>query len=195
MAIAFPLTMPSVGSIRSIEIRSNNAVAISQSPFTYESQAQKFPGQRWVADVSLAPMKRADAEQWVAWMLSLNGSYGTFLLGDPLGTQPRGTVSSATITGSVGASSVAVTMTGTLLAGDWIQLGAGISASLHKVLVDQSGSGTLEIYPALRRNVTSEAVSFTNAKGVFRLSSNESAYSISNVEIYGMNFGAMEAVF
>ena len=46
-------------------------------------------------------------------------------------------------------------MTGTLKAGDYIQIGAASDATLHKVLVDQDGDGTLEVWPKLRKDRTS----------------------------------------
>ena len=85
-------------------------------------------------------------------------------------------------------------MTGSLLAGDYIQLGGGSSAKLHKVLVDQTGSGTLEIWPALRTDYTSANVTYTNAKGVFRLNQNVSSWQITNANSYGISFEAVEAI-
>jgi len=91
MAITYPLALPSHTGRRSIELRATNAVAYSRSPFTFAGQAFAYPGQMWQADVTLPPMKRADAEQWVAWLVSLRGQLGTFLMGDLLGCTPRGT--------------------------------------------------------------------------------------------------------
>jgi len=102
----------------------------------------------WSASIAIPTVLKDLAEPWVAFLISLRGQYGTFLLGDPNHASPQGTASSATITGSTGDRSVTVSMTGTLKAGDYFQLGSGSSARLHKVLVDQSGGGTLEIWPA-----------------------------------------------
>ena len=85
-------------------------------------------------------------------------------------------------------------MTGTLKAGDYIQLGAGSSARLHQVLLDQDGSGSLEIWPALRADYSSATVVFNNAKGVFRLSNNVTSWSINNASAYGISFEAVEAL-
>jgi hypothetical protein len=194
MAISYPLSMPTNKRIRSIELRAINAVAYSASPFTFVGQAFAYSGQMWQADISLPPMRRADAEQWVAWLVSLRGQFGSFLLGDPIGCAPRGTATSATITGSAGSNSVTVTMTGTLLAGDYIQLGSGSTSTLHKVLQNRSGSGTLEIWPALRVGRSSSAATLTNARGRFMLSSNEQAWSVNEASVYGISFGAMEVV-
>jgi hypothetical protein len=142
MAISYPLDTPTTVGFESIQLRAFNAVATSQSPFTYKQQVIAHTGQKWEASVSIPSVLRDLAEPWVAFLTALKGQRGTFLLGDPLGATPRGTVSGAvTLTGNAGDETVDVVMTGSLLAGDYIQLGASSSAKLHKVLVDQTGSG------------------------------------------------------
>jgi len=194
MAISYPLTLPSHTGVRSIELRAINAVAYSASPFTFAGQAHAYSGQMWLADITLPAMRIADAETWLGFLLSLKGQYGTFLLGNPTCTAPRGTATSATVSGSAGSGSVSVTMSGTLLAGDYIQLGSGSDATLHKVIQDQSGSGTLEIWPSLRKARTSVSATLTNAKGLFRLSSNQQAWSVTEASTYGITFSAREAI-
>lgn len=83
MALTYPLNTPTNLGIANIVLSAENAVAISQSPFTFQQQVVAHPGQRWAASVSLPPMKRQDAEYWIAFLLSLKGQVGTFLLGDP----------------------------------------------------------------------------------------------------------------
>lgn len=194
MAISYPLDTPTTIGFESIELRAVNATITSQSPFSYKQQVISHTGQRWEASVSIPSVLRDLAEPWAAFLTALKGQTGTFLLGDPLSATPRGTVSSCTLTGNAGDESVNVTMTGSLLAGDYIQLGSGTTARLHKVLVDQSGSGTLEIWPALRSTYSSATVTTTNAKGVFRLNQNMSSWQISNANSYGIAFEAVEAI-
>lgn len=194
MAISYPLALPTHTGIRSVEFRAVNAVAYSRSPFTFSGQAFAYSGQMWQADITLPPMKREDAERWIAWIISLRGQFGSFLMGDPSSPAPRGTAETATITGNAGSNSVEVTMTGTLLAGDYIQLGSGSTATLHKVLQDKTNSGTLEIWPALRVSRSASPVTLANAQGRFRLSSNEQAWSVNEASIYGVTFSAMEAI-
>lgn len=83
MTISYPLNTPTNIGIANIVLSAENAVAISQSPFTFQQQVVVHPGQRWAASVSLPPMRRQDAEYWIAFLLSLKGQSGTFLLGDP----------------------------------------------------------------------------------------------------------------
>ena len=194
MAISYPLDTPTTIGFESIELRAVNATITSQSPFSYKQQVISHTGQRWEASISIPSVLRDLAEPWAAFLTALKGQTGTFLLGDPLSATPRGTVSSCTLTGNAGDESVTVTMTGSLLAGDYIQLGSGTTARLHKVLVDQTGSGTLEIWPALRSTYSGATVTTTNAKGVFRLNQNMSSWQISNANSYGIAFEAVEAI-
>lgn len=194
MAISYPLTMPTNIGMASIELRARNAVAVSMSPFTFKQQTHSYDGQMWEADVTLPPMNRDDAEAWIAFLMSMRGRSGTFLLYDPSARSVRGSATSATVSGSAGDDSVSVTMTGTLKAGDYIQLGSASDATLHKVLVDQSGSGTLEIWPKLRKDRSSVSAVLTDASGVFRLAQNETAWSVNDASFFGISFGAMEVV-
>jgi len=194
MAISYPLNTPTTIGIEQIEIRAVNSVATSQSPFTYKQQVVNFGGQRWEASVSIPSTLRDKAAEWAAMLVALKGPTGTFLLGDPDYATPRGTVSSCVVTGNAGDETVSVVMTGSLLAGDYIQLGSGSSARLHKVLVNQSGSGNLEIWPALRSNYTSQSAIFNNPKGLFRLASNVTSWSINNSSAYGISFDAIEVI-
>jgi len=193
MAIAYPIDLPANG-ITSIEWRALNAVATSQSPFTYKQQVIAHGGQRWEATVNIAPLNKASAATWKAALISLKGSSGTMLLGNPVYDVPQGTVSACTLSGDAGAETVTVTMTGSLKAGDYIQLGAGSSAKLHQVLVDQSGNGSLEIWPALRTTYSNQSVIFNAPKGLFRLSQNMTSWSIDNASIYGISFDVVEVL-
>lgn len=194
MSITYPVNLPTSIGIESIELRAVNAVATSQSPFTYKQQIVSHQGQRWEASVSVPAVRRDLAAPWKAFLTSLKGQQGTFLLGDPDYATPQGTVSSCTLSGSAGDESVTVVMTGSLLAGDYIQLGGGAGAKLHQVLVDQTGDGTLEIWPALRDDYTDATVVFDSPKGLFRLANNISSWSINNSSAYGITFEAVEAL-
>jgi len=207
MAITYPLSLPvATKAIQSIEIRAVNAVAYARSPFTFAGQAFAYAGQMWTADVTLKPMKRADAEQWNAWLFSLRGQLGTFLMGDPMGATARGVATGTPLVngasqtgGSLVIDGATISTTGWLKAGDYIQLGSGSSSRLHKVLADANSDGggnvTLDIWPHIRvAPADNAAVTVSDAKGLFRLSSNDQGFSINESAIYGMTFGAMEAV-
>jgi hypothetical protein len=192
MSISYPLSTPTTIGFESIELRAINAVATSQSPFTYKQQIVSHGGQRWEASVNIPSVRRDLAAEWKAFLTALKGQTGTFLLGDPDYSSPRGDVSSCTLSGSAGDETATVVMTGTLKAGDYIQLGSGSTAKLHQVLIDQTGDGNLEIWPKLRTDYTDETVIFSNPKGVFRLSSNMTSWNINSSSAYGISFEAVE---
>ena len=194
MALSYPLATPTTIGIESIELRAVNAVAVSQSPFTYKQQIVSHGGQKWEASVNIPSVHRDKAAEWKAMLVGLKGQAGTFLLGDPDYTTPQGTVSSCVLTGDAGDDNATVVMTGTLKAGDYIQLGTGSGAKLHQVLLDQSGDGTIQIWPSLRSTYSSATVVFNSPKGVFRLATNMTSWSINNASIYGISFEAVEAV-
>lgn len=202
----YPISFPSHTGVRNIDLRAVNAVIYEMSPFTFVGQAQASSGQMWQADVSLPPMKRADAEQWIAWLVSLRGQYGTFNMGDPVGCASRGAgggtprVNGASQTGEeLIIDGCTANVTGWLKAGDYVQLGAAGTATLHKVLADvdtnASGQTTLSLWPHIRSAPADNAtVVISNTVGRWRLSTNETAWSVNEMAIYGITFSAMEAV-
>jgi hypothetical protein len=159
-------------------------------------------GQMWQADITLPTMKRSDAEQWVSWLISLRGQLGTFLLGDFVGGTARGTPTGTPLVNGASQSGGELVIdgatpdvTGWLKAGDYIQLGSAGTSRLHKVLqdVNSDGSGnvTLDIWPHLRSSPADNAtVIISNPKGIFRLASNETAWTVSDLLLYGITFGA-----
>ena len=208
MAINYPLSLPTTIGIAQIELRAVNAVAYSRSPFTFAGQAHEYAGKMWQADVTLPPMKRDLAEAWIAFLMSLKGQRGTFYLNDPAAVTPQGsarnsdtvTINGLTTSGNtLDIQSAPVSTTDFLKAGDYMQIGSGTSRQLFKVLqdvdTDVSGTATVDVWPNVRTSIADNApVTFESAKGVFRLSSNETSWSVNEASVYGITFGAMEAV-
>lgn len=206
MPISYPLSLPTNKGLAKIRLTANNVVGVSQSPFTAKQQVYKYTGQFWEAEINLPPMKRADAEYWISFLLKLNGQYGTFLLGDPNGTTARGVATGTPlVNGGSQTGNELITdgwtnsVTGILKAGDYIQLGTGSTSQLYKVLddVNSNGSGqaTLTLWPDLRSAPSDNAtITVSNTKGLFRLSSNQQAWDINEATFYGMTFAAREAL-
>jgi hypothetical protein len=202
----YPISFLSHTGVRSVELRAVNAVIYEMSPFTFAGQAQASSGQMWQADVTLPPMKREDAEKWIAWLVSLRGQFGTFNMGDPSAATPRGVatgtprVNGASQTGEdLNIDGCTANVTGWLKAGDYIQLGSGATATLHKVLADvntnASGEATLSLWPHIRSAPADNAtVVVSDTVGRFRLASNESSWSVNEATIYGISFSAREAI-
>jgi|UniRef100_UPI004048B747 hypothetical protein len=209
MTITYPLSLPAVKGIATIRVVARNVTAISRSPFALSAQVYRWSGQAWEADITLPAMQRADAESWLSFLLKLKGRYGTFLLGDPNGATPRGSAATtpgtplvaggAQVGGSLDIDGLPLSATNYLLAGDYIQLGTGLSTRLYKVLnnVSSNGSGqaTLDLWPDLRSSPGDNAtVVVSNAKGLFRLSNPDQDFTIDDTSTYNITFGAMEAI-
>lgn len=208
MAISYPLSLPTGIGIAQIELRVTNAVAISRSPFTFAQQVHAYAGQSWQADVTLPPIQRDLAEEWLAWLISLKGQVGTFYLGDPNAKTPRGSArNSDTIDingtqssgNTIAIDSAPINRTGYLKAGDYIHVNTGTTRQLFKVLKDAntnaSGQATLDVWPDVRVSLGDNAtVTVENTQGLFRLASNEQSFSINEASTYGISFSAIEAI-
>lgn len=205
MSISYPLSLPTVNVARRITFAMNSIVGMSASPFTGAQQVYAHAGQFWGAEVELPPMEQADAAEWIGFLLSLNGREGTFLMGDPVNTTPRGIAAGTPLvygadqTGnSLETDGWTISTTGIMKAGDWIQLGSGSSSTLHQLRQDASSDGTgyavLEIWPGIRTApADNAAITVSAAKGLWRLAENRQSYDIDLAEIYGLRFSCVEA--
>lgn len=191
--------------MKRIVFRARSTVGVSASPFSAEQQLYVHQGEVWSAEVSLIPMRRADAEEWVAFQLALNGMEGTFLLGDLLNISPRGTWSggSPLVAGASQSGKVlnvdGLTAGATGKKGDWFQLGSGSGSRLHKLTLDFTANGAgeagLDFWPRLRSSPSDDApLTLASPKGVFRLASNEREWSIELAQLYGLSFACIEAL-
>jgi hypothetical protein len=195
-------TLPSSPGIRAIVWTQKSTVGLSMSPFTGQQQSQEWSAQYFQAQVTLPRMTRAQAENWIAALMSCRGMANTFMLGDPAGKTPRGAnLGTPLINGNNnGGSSVSIkgwtpNTNNILLRGDWIQMPDN---HLHKVLSDENADGggvaSFDIWPDLRSTFLDGApVITTNAQGIFRLASNEQSWDIDEAITYGLQFTAMEA--
>lgn len=170
MAISFPRTFPAIQP-RGVTLRQHNVTGMNVSPGSLVPQVYKWPGERWELDLDFPPMYRAEAEELIAFVLSMEGPVGSFTMGDPSGQAPRGTaVSGVTATGAARSSTITLAGSGTLLAGDWISFQSHRWLHKLKTSVTLSGGGvSCEIWPALRVSLSGAATATTGAKGRFML--------------------------
>jgi hypothetical protein len=191
MAISYPLTPPAALEASSLSITGTSAISRNVSPFTFQTQQYNWPGQGWLGSVECPPMQRAEAEQVISFLLM--AQRGTFYFGDYANPTARGnvtgtlTVSSATAnTTTLGISGA----TGTFAVGDWIQ----ISTSLYKV-VQVNSSSSVDLFPVLRASYAGgTAITYSSAKGVFRLAESSTQWSIDVAKFYGISFNVIEDV-
>lgn len=207
MAISFPLSMPSAPGFQKANLTATNIAGVVESPFTMQQQTFEWPGEGWLLDLSLPPMKRDKAEAWITFLVSLRGQVSTFHLGDPAVSAPQGAATGTPLVhGAQNAASKTLAtkgwthgVTGILKAGDYIQVGTGTEQRLYKVLIDadsdSSGFATLDIFPRLREGVSdNQAITLSNCKGTFRLQDNQRTWSIDEALVYGIDFKAKEAL-
>lgn len=204
MAISYPLTLPSAWGVAQITIRQTEVVGASESPFTRQEQLYDWQADLWEAELRLPRMGRDRAEEVVATLMALRTRIGSFLMGDPAGATPRGAGGGTPVVDGAGQGGLTlavrggpVSTTDWLKRGDWIQLGSGSTARLHKVLTpadtDGAGDVTLDIWPRLRyAPADGAAVTISNAVGLWRLADPRFEYSIEAVAEYGIAIACRE---
>ena len=209
MAITYPISLPSDSIAQPVKttFRIRRIIGQTQSPFSGKTQTFKHTGEWWEAEISLPPMKQAVAKKWVASLVSLRGVSGQMLLGDFDARTPNGTASSNAGTPLVNGASqtgnaliidgAPASQTGYLKAGDYIQIGSGLSSRLHMVVEDAntngSGQSTLSIEPALRTSPANDStITVSSPKGVFRLVDNVTEWEANAISVYGITFAVTE---
>lgn len=184
------LAFPSVG-IQHINMRLRRTVAVSQSPFTYDTQVHLHQGARWEAEITLPPLSYDEARSVEAFIVALKGRSGTFTFGHPLHT--------STATGNVSANADirAETLT---LGGSSTAIDAGtyfqVGDYLYIVTTGKSaGAGDISIQPPLRAAVSSgTTLDFTLPKSTWRLASNDVGFATDSASMYGFTFACVEAL-
>jgi hypothetical protein len=191
MAITYPISPPSPFLASRLSFTGISSVSRNTSPFTMQTQQYNWPGQAWLASVDCPPMPRADAEAVISFLLSAHR--GTFYFQDYANPTNRGGVTGTLTVATATANASTLTFsgaTGSFALGDWLQ----ISTSLYKV-VQVNSSSSVEVFPVLRSSYTAgTAITYTNAKGVFRLAGASTEWSIDLASIYGINFSIIEDV-
>jgi hypothetical protein len=191
MAITYPLTPPSPFRVSRLTLTGHSATSRNTSPFTFQTQQYNWPGQMWSGQVECPPMTRADAEATIAFLLA--AERGTFYFQDYANTTVRGSITGTLTVATATANQTTLTIsggTGSFAVGDWLQ----ISTSLYKVIQVNSAT-SVDLFPTLRSSYAAgTAITYSNAKGVFRLSEPSVNWSIDVAKIYGLTFGIVEDV-
>jgi len=185
-----PLAFPSVG-IQNIQMRLKRAVAVSESPFSYDTQTYVHQGARWECEVTLPPLTYAEARSVEAFIIGLKGQSGTFTFGHPLHT--------STATGNTNADALIraeeISLGGTSTAvdaGTYLQLGDYLYITTTS---KTSGVGLIGIQPPLRAAVSGgTVVDFTLPKSLWRMASNDIGWSTDTAAMYGFTFAFVEAL-
>lgn len=198
MAIIFPRDFPTVNGqsiIEKMTIRQVSAVAVQQSPYTYQQQIQDFGGQRWEAEVTIRPLAHNEALAFQAFLSSLKGQKNTFKLGNPLSVSPYAN-NAITINGDHDKGDATVTFhvaTNTSAsAGQFFS----INDRLHMFLEDLTTTpSTIDISPPLKEDLSNgDNCVLDEPVGIWRLSTNDVGWDISKSGVYNFTFACVEAL-
>lgn len=199
MAIVFPLASPAQFGIATVRWAPMTNTARAKAPFTLRDAVQVFDGAMWTGQLTIRPHGGPTGRGLAAWLTSLQGRRGSFLLGDPASDVPLGSAAStpgtpvvdgAAQTGAaVDLRGLPASATGYLLAGDYLQIGSGATARLHMALEDvdsdAGGLATATIWPPLRSSPADGAtVVVSDAEGVFALATTEPGWNATPTPIY-----------
>ncbi len=200
-----PRTMPATPNFISSDWRIVRSTGIAESPFTGATQAHIYDYALWKATVSLPPMRRETSVNWQKFLMQVRGRGGTFLMGDPDAKTPRGSISGTAIVYSgivEGQNQIQIKLSAgavnnALRVGDYIQIGASTSASLHMVMENVSSNSagimTVDIEPKTKKTYSANApIFYQNTVGLFRMDSNDLSWSADHISNYGISFSCTE---
>jgi len=186
-----PLAFPSVG-IQNINMRLRRAIAVNESPFSYEQQVYEHQGARWECEVTLPPLSYAEARSVEAFIIGLKGQSGTFTFGHPLHNTTGASVSPLG-TAAIRSEQFACDSNSTsVAAGTYFQAGN----YLYVCTEDKAaGSSDLKFQPPLRAALAGSAqLDFTSPKSLWRMAANDISWSTDTASMYGFTFAFVEAL-
>lgn len=209
--ITYPLSPPAITGIgpENFTMSEVNVVGETESPFTLGQQLQQWLGQQLQIEANLPPMLYPQAEQWIAFLGSLFGKFGTFLMGDYNRPTPQGPLSGSPLASGAANTAglnqlnirgAAVSVTNWAIAGDYIQLTVPSSPqriykSLKNASTDGSGNVTLDIFPNIRETIPDGTpIVVSNCQGTFRLMNNLHKWKVDKNKVYTISFQAKEAI-
>lgn len=166
----------------------------------FGAQAVEAAGPMWLSSIT-ATQKRP--ELWQALMLQLRGKTNQLALWNMGRPQPKGTMrGSMTIAATAqGATSLVITAAGqagkTLLAGDYLGVGSGLTQQVVMVTADATanGSGVVAVStePALRNSFASGAgVTWYRPCALFRRKDSTSQWDYAPGTVSGMSLDLIE---
>jgi hypothetical protein len=186
----------------SVEFTAEDTVAVSVSPFTGQQQVQDWQASHLSASVSMPALTHVQAQQWIAFLMSLRGQANVFQFGDPLAVAPQGSGLGTPVVDGISQTGYSINLrgftagaAGVLLPGDWIQIGYRLYRTIVAANADGSGKLALSIWPQIRESPgDGAAVVLSHPKGLWRLAGNARKWSISSARVYGMQLEIIEAI-
>lgn len=207
MTITYPLAIPTAPGFIRFRYLARNASSASESPFSFWEQVQNHPGDKWMFELTLPKMRRAQAAEWIALRLACRGRLGTFLIGPPDADSPRGSFAGTPVVdGSVAARATVLPVrgltplaSGVVKKGDYLQIGSGATTRLYTSLTDvnadSAGEAELDIWPGVRETISDgTAIVSSGAKGTFAFATGSADWEMDRLRNFGITFAISEAL-
>lgn len=200
--ILLPTLTPNIATIRWSFKR---ASASKGSLFTFQKQTVTHAGGIYKATVTMPPMTKEQANDWLGFLEDAADLTNTFMLIDPDRVSPEGSqktfvdsplVKGASQTGeSVNTDGWTINQTGLLVRGDKIQIGNHFYTVTGSVDSDGSGNATIPLNTFLRSSPVDDAPVITfNVASLMRLASSEISVSSNQRTHFTISFTAEEAI-
>jgi len=144
------VTMPSAPNFATSRMSLVRTIGLTISPFTAKTKTQEYDGVYWTSEVTLPPMKRAQAVEWQAFLLETNGQANYFEFGDPDAKTNQGTYNQAYLVADKRVDDAAETLTfaanGTITAGTAVFSALRVGDFIHITgAVNEDNNGTHKI--------------------------------------------------
>lgn len=203
-ALNFPSTS---GVFQSARFGRVSNTQIFRSPLDGGIQTAELTGGQWQATFNIKPLTRLQAQEWIVFLLKLQGMSGRFLGFDPANATPQGALGTSIplIDGvnQVGASLKTkgwdTSTSGLLLAGDAIAFDTGTTWRERHIVAenvdsDSSGNAVIRLtHPMRETPIDNDALITTNASCVMRLIDDDQAvWDVSTTLIFGIEFSGIE---
>lgn len=185
MTIDMPSTL---GFVRSSNFYLQTNTQVFESPITRDTQTKQLPGARWVMEVTLRRMKRAEAAKWIAFIMKLRGRSETFYGFDPDWKTNLGPCGGTPLVKGAGQTGTSLNIDGCTLstlgwmkAGDYFSVGSELKRLTVDADANGSGETTLTFEPYLRSApADNAAITVLNPKAVMKLTDDSMASWVSN---------------
>jgi hypothetical protein len=196
------IATPSSPGFRQVDWTATDIAAVANAPFTGAQQVQSWQAAYLSGTVTMPPMKRNQANAWIAFILECQGQSNSFFIGDSLGAVPQGSALGVPTTSGSVQNGFALTTggwtpnePGVLLPGDYLQIGLRLFRCITPANSDENGNATFSIWPQVREPMPNGTpIILTDAQGLFRLASNARQWNASYLTTYGMSFQIREAI-
>lgn len=191
--MSFPITMPPSPAFQTFGWQIFDPTVVQESTFNSSSKKLDRFGAHWKASLALPPMSAEEGIAWSVFMTKMRGRTGSFFCWHPTRELARGTIAGAiTCTATARARSVNLTGgTGTVLAGDFLQIGNDYVMIMEDVA--NIATDPVLIEPPLKHDQAGAAVIYNNPVGVFEFTTDENGWNVETARLYGFSLSIKES--